>query len=66
MPRGLSEIVPDALFYPNQKPAVIKFLQQVPAPSTTRRDWLFLWALWVGSKINSFDYAEVQKGSVDA
>lgn len=65
MARGLSEILPDSLFYPNQKPAVIRALQLQPAPSNTRRDWLFLWALWVGSKINAFDYAQVKEGSVD-
>lgn len=65
MPRGLSEFLPDALFFPNKKPETIKALQLEPAPSNTRRDWLFLWALWVGSRINRFDYSEVQKGSVD-
>jgi hypothetical protein len=65
MPVGLSEILPDALFYPNQKPAVIKFLQNVPAPATDKRTWLFQWALWVGSKINRYDYAAVEKGSIE-
>jgi hypothetical protein len=66
MPKGLSDLLPDSLFYPNQKPAVIKFLQEQPAPGNTRRDWLFQWALWVGSKINASDYAAVQRGAVDA
>lgn len=66
MPRPLSEILPDELFYPNKKPETIRFLQAQPAPPNVRRDWLFQWALWVGSKINRFDYAAVQKGSVDA
>jgi hypothetical protein len=65
MARGLSEFLPKELFYPNQKPAVLKFLQQEPAPSNTRRDWLFLWALWVGSKLNRYDYAAVQNGALD-
>lgn len=65
MPKGLSEVLPDSLFFPNQKPAVIRALQAIPAPSTTRRDWLFQWALWVGSKINARDYAEAQRGAVD-
>ncbi len=66
MPKGLSDILPDSLFFPNQKPAVIHALQAQPAPSNTRRDWLFQWALWVGSKINRNDYAAVQNGAVDA
>jgi hypothetical protein len=66
VPKGLSEILPDSLFFPNQKPAVIRALQQQPAPPNTRRDWFFLWALWVGSKINARDYAEVKRGAVDA
>lgn len=66
MPKGLSELLPDALFFPNQKPAVIKFLQGVPAATNDRRNWLFQWALWVGSKINASDYAAAQKGAVDA
>lgn len=66
MARGLSEFMPDSLFFPNQKPAAIKFLQQQAAPGTTKRNWLFLWALWVGSRINRFDYAQVQEGSIDA
>jgi hypothetical protein len=63
---GLSDLVPDDLFFPNKKNEVIKFLRNVPASSTDKRSWLFLWALWVGSRINRFDYANVQQGSVDA
>jgi hypothetical protein len=65
MARGLSEFMPDSLFFPNQKPAVIRFLKQTAAPGTTKRNWLFLWALWVGSRINAADYAAVQEGSTD-
>ena len=66
MPKGLSDVLPDKFFYPNLKPETIRFLQSQPAPSNTRRDWLFQWALWVGSKINQADYAAVQQGAVDA
>jgi hypothetical protein len=62
---GLSEILPDSLFFPDKKPETIRFLKNVPAPGTTKRSWLFLWALWVGSRINKYDYAAVQEGSID-
>ncbi len=66
MPRPLSDLLPDEFFYQNRKQDVIRFLQLQPAPGNTRRDWLFLWALWVGMRINRSDYAKVQHGSVDA
>jgi len=64
--RGLSEFLPDDLFAQNRKPEVIRFLQQQAAPGPTKRNWLFLWALWVGMRINRSDYSKVQEGSVDA
>ena len=65
MPIGLSDLLPDDLFFPSKKNEVIRFLNQVPAPATDKRTWLFQWALWVGSRINRFDYARLERGSVD-
>lgn len=66
MPKGLSDILPDALFFQDKKQDVIRALQQQPAPSNTRRDWLFQWALWVGQRVNYSDYLKVQEGAIDA
>jgi hypothetical protein len=66
MPIGLSDLVPDSLFYQNQKQQVIRFLKNIPAPGTTKRNWLFQWALWVGMRLNKKDYDKVQEGAPDA
>jgi hypothetical protein len=65
MPRSLNEILPDDLWYPQQKKIVVQLLQMQPAPANIRRDWLFLWALWVGITLQSRDYANVVKGSIE-
>lgn len=66
MPRPLNEILPEAAWYPNQKQQVIRILAAQPAPGNIRRDWLFLWALWVGQRVNRADYAKVQENSIEA
>jgi hypothetical protein len=65
MPLPLSEFLPDELFYPQRKTDVINFLASRPAPSNVRRDWLTLWALWVGPYPSAADYRKVQQGAYD-
>lgn len=65
MPRSLTGMLPEELFYPDKKFDVIRFLQTQPAPSNVRRDWLWYWALWVGQRLNRSDYARAQKGAID-
>ena len=66
MPRPLTGLLPEALWYQDKKQEVIRFLAAQPAPSDTRRAWLLLWALWVGMRLNRADYAKVQERSFDA
>jgi hypothetical protein len=66
MPAPLTGLLPEELFYPNKKAAVIAFLSTQPAPANVRRDWLFLWALWVGMRLNASDYNKVMAGAIDA
>jgi len=65
MPQPLTGLLPEDLWFPNRKKDTINFLASQPAPSNVRRDWLFLWALWVGMRLNPADYRKVQAGAYD-
>jgi hypothetical protein len=66
MPAPLTGLLPENLWFPEKRVDAIKFLADQPAPANVRRDWLVLWALWVGLRLDNSDYRKVQEGSVDA
>jgi hypothetical protein len=65
MPAPLTGLLPETLWYPEKKMDAIKFLADQPAPANVRRDWLNLWALWVGPRPSASDYRKVQAGAVE-
>jgi len=65
MPRPLTGLLPEPLWYPNKKYEAIKFLADQPAPANVRRDWLNLWALWVGPRPSRRDYEKVMLGAIE-
>lgn len=65
MPAPLTGLLPENLWYPEKRAEVIAFLADQPAPANVRRDWLLLWAKWVGLRLNTSDYRKVQLGAVD-
>lgn len=65
MAQALTGLLPEQLFQPDKTQEVIAFLQAQPAPSNVRREWFYLWALWVGQIVNRSEYARVQRGAVD-
>lgn len=65
MPRPLTGLLPENLWQQSAKQEVIEFLSTEPAPPELRRAWLLQWALWVGVRLNSRDYAKVTQGAVE-
>ncbi len=65
MPRPLTGLLPEELWYPERKTETIRFLADQPAPPNVRRDWLTLWSLWVGPHPSPLDYAKVSVGAVE-
>jgi hypothetical protein len=58
-------LIPEELNYPQRKADVVRFLQAQAWPSEFKRRLLEGWALTVGVRCRSADFAAVEKSGVD-
>jgi hypothetical protein len=62
---GPTGIIPEDWFTPARRKDVIDLLVQMPLPADSKRVYLLGWAMWVGIKLSSKDYRQVEASGID-
>lgn len=65
MPESPTGVIPEPLFYPHLKDAVIQFLRAAPVHGSVKLDWLDGWSIWTGAQLTDADRDMVLHSGID-